>query len=321
MTTDRRGKLRRCLSPMSFDLVFFGGTGDLTWRKLMPALFQAFRHGKLPEGGRILAVARDERSDDEYRRFIRDRFVEVEPSKRPSEEEFERFAQLLHYRRMDLSKPEHYAGLKDWIDARGADTAVLDLATSPYLFPVICEQLGTAGLNGPKVRVVLEKPLGHDLDSALQINRVVRSVFREEQAFRIDQYLGKPAVQNLMALRFGNALFEPLWRRESIANIQITLAESIGVGTRGDYYDKTGALRDMIQNHALQLLTMIAMEPPSTSDADAIRDEKLKVLRSLKPFTTEMVLRDVVRGQYKAGTVQGDPVKGLDQQLPDDRVR
>jgi glucose-6-phosphate 1-dehydrogenase len=295
---------------MSFDLVFFGGTGDLTWRKLMPALFQAFRHGKLPEGGRILAVARDERSDDEYRRFIRERFVEVEPSKRPREDEFERFAQLLHYRRMDLSKPEHYAGLKAWIDARGADTAVLYLATSPYLFPVICAQLGTAGLNGPQVRVVLEKPLGHDLDSALQINRVVRSVFREEQAFRIDHYLGKPAVQNLMALRFGNALFEPLWRRESIANIQITLAESLGVGTRGDYYDKTGALRDMIQNHALQLLTMIAMEPPSTSDADAIRDEKLKVLRSLKPFTAETVLRDVVRGQYKAGTVKGDPVKG-----------
>jgi glucose-6-phosphate 1-dehydrogenase len=295
---------------MSFDLVFFGGTGDLTWRKLMPALFQAFRHGKLPEGGRILAVARDERTDEAYRQFIRERFVEVEPSKRPSDDEFERFAQLLHYRRMDLSKPEHYAGLRAWLDARGADTTVLYLATSPYLFPVICEQLGAAGLNGPHIRVVLEKPLGHDLESALQINRVVRSVFREEQAFRIDHYLGKPAVQNLMALRFGNALFEPLWRRESIANIQITLAESLGVGTRGDYYDKTGALRDMIQNHALQLLTMIAMEPPSTSDADAIRDEKLKVLRSLKPFTAETVLRDVVRGQYKAGTVQGDPVKG-----------
>ena len=302
---------------MSFDLVFFGGTGDLTWRKLMPALFQALRHGKLPDGGRILAVARDERSDDEYRRFVRDRFVEVEPSKRPSDEEFERFARLLHYRRMDLSRPEHYEGLKAWIDERGADTVVLYLATSPYLFPVICEQLGAAGLNGPKVRVVLEKPLGHDLDSALQINRVVRSAFREEQAFRIDHYLGKPAVQNLMALRFGNALFEPLWRRESIANIQITLAESLGVGTRGDYYDKTGALRDMIQNHALQLLTMIAMEPPSTSDADAIRDEKLKVLRSLKPFTPESVARDVVRGQYKAGTVGGQRVPGY---LEEDKV-
>ncbi|MEK8053434.1 glucose-6-phosphate dehydrogenase [Ideonella sp. DXS22W] len=295
---------------MSFDLVFFGGTGDLTWRKLMPALFQAFRHGKLPPGGRILAVARDERSDDEYRAFIKERFVEVDSAKRPSDDEFARFAELLHYRRMDLSQPAHYAGLKAWIDERGADTAVLYLAISPYLFPVVCEQLGAVGLNGPRVRVVLEKPLGHDLASAQQINRVVRSVFHESQAFRIDHYLGKPAVQNLMALRFGNALFEPLWRRESIANIQITLAESLGVGTRGDYYDTTGALRDMIQNHALQLLTMIAMEPPSTNDADAIRDEKLKVLKSLKPFTPETVARDVVRGQYKAGSVDGQAVKG-----------
>ena len=295
---------------MSFDLVFFGGTGDLTWRKLMPALFQAMRHHKLPEGGRILAVARDERSDEEYRAFIKERFTEVEPSKRPSDEEFERFAGMLHYRRMDLSQPEHYAGLRRWIDARGADTAVLYLATSPYLFPVICEQLGAAGLNGPKVRVVLEKPLGHDLASAQEINRVVRSVFQERQAFRIDHYLGKPAVQNLMALRFGNALFEPLWRRECIASIEISLAEGLGVGTRGDYYDKTGALRDMIQNHALQLLTMIAMEPPSTNDADAIRDEKLKVLKSLRPFTPDLVARDVVRGQYRAGTVDGKAVVG-----------
>ena len=295
---------------MSFDLVFFGGTGDLTWRKLMPALFQAFRHGKLPPGGRILAVARDERSDADYRSFIRERFVEVESAKRPSDDEFARFAELLHYQRMDLSQPAHYAGLKTWLDQRNADTVVLYLATAPYLFPVVCEQLGIAGLNGPKVRVVLEKPLGHDLASAQEINRVVRAAFAETQAFRIDHYLGKPAVQNLMALRFGNALFEPLWRRESIANIQITLAEGLGVGTRGDYYDKTGALRDMVQNHALQLLTMIAMEPPSTNDADAIRDEKLKVLRSLKPFTAESVMRDVVRGQYKAGTIDGKPVPG-----------
>ena len=255
---------------MSFDLVFFGGTGDLTWRKLMPALFQAWRHGKLPEGGRILSVARDERSDDDYRQFIRERFVEVDSAKRPSDEEFARFAALLHYRRMDLSLPEHYAGLKEWVTARNADTVVLFLATSPHLFPQICDQLGKVGLNGTNVRVVLEKPLGHDLASAREINRVVRGAFREDQALRIDHYLGKPAVQNLMALRFGNALFEPLWRRESIANIQITLAESIGVGTRGDFYDRTGALRDMIQNHALQLLTMIAMEPPPSSDADEI---------------------------------------------------
>ncbi|MFM9914186.1 MAG: glucose-6-phosphate dehydrogenase [Rhizobacter sp.] len=295
---------------MSFDLVFFGGTGDLTWRKLMPALFQAFRHGKLPQGGRILSVARDEQSDDRYRAWLKERFQDVEGGKRPTDEEFSRFAELLHYRRMDLSHPEDYAGLKQWIDDRGAETTVLYLATSPHLFPQICEQLGIVGLNGPKVRVVLEKPLGHDLASAQEINRVVRSVFSETQAFRIDHYLGKPSVQNLMALRFGNALFEPLWRRESIANIQITLAESLGVGTRGDFYDRTGTLRDMVQNHALQLLSMVAMEPPSRYDADAIRDEKLKVLRSLKPFTDDSVARDVVRGQYRSGNAAGQAVVG-----------
>ena len=295
---------------MSFDLVLFGGTGDLAWRKLLPALFQAFRHGKLPAGGRILGVARDERSDDAYRQYIRDRFAAVEPPKRPNEDEFARFAQLVYYRRMDLSHPEDYHGLKHWLDERNADTVVLFLATSPDLFPVACEQLGRARLNGPHVRVVLEKPLGHDLASAREINRIVATAFREEQALRIDHYLGKPAVQNLMALRFGNTLFEPLWRRECVADIQITIAESIGVGTRGDFYDKTDALRDMVQNHALQLLTMIAMEPPSSNDADAIRDEKLKVLKSLRPFTRETVARDVVRGQYKAGTVDGRPAAG-----------
>jgi len=295
---------------MSFDLVFFGGTGDLTWRKLMPALFQAFRHGKLPPDGRILAVARDDQTDVQYRAWLKERFQDVELAKRPSTEEFEKFAELVHYRRLDLSQPEHYGRLKKWLGERNADTVVLYLATSPYLFPQICEQLGAVGLNGPSIRVVLEKPLGHDLASAQEINRVVRSVFKEEQAFRIDHYLGKPSVQNLMALRFGNVLFEPLWRRESIANVQITIAEDFGVGTRGDFYDKTGALRDMIQNHALQLLTMVAMEPPSSNDADAIRDEKLKVMRSLKPFTEESVARDVIRGQYRAGNAQGRKAAG-----------
>jgi len=295
---------------MSFDLVFFGGTGDLTWRKLMPALFQAFRHGKLPPDGRILAVARDDQNDVQYRAWLKERFQDVELAKRPSTEEFEKFAELVHYRRLDLSQPEHYGRLKKWLGERNADTVVLYLATSPYLFPQICEQLGEVGLNGPSIRVVLEKPLGHDLASAQEINRVVRSVFKEEQAFRIDHYLGKPSVQNLMALRFGNVLFEPLWRRESIANVQITIAEDFGVGTRGDFYDKTGALRDMIQNHALQLLTMVAMEPPSSNDADAIRDEKLKVMRSLKPFTEESVAREVIRGQYRAGNAQGKKAAG-----------
>jgi len=305
---------------MSFELVFFGGTGDLTWRKLMPSLFQAWRHGKLPADGRILAVARDDRDDASYRAWLKDRLQEAESAKRPSDDEFARFAQLIHYLRMDLSLPADYQRLKSWLASRQADTIVMYLATSPHLFPQICTQLGACGLNHERVRVVLEKPLGHDLASAQEINRVVRSVFTERQALRIDHYLGKPSVQNLVALRFGNVLFEPLWRRESIANIQITLAESLGVGTRGDFYNRTGALRDMIQNHALQLLTMIAMEPPSSADADAIRDEKLKVLRSLKPFDPFTVGRDVVRGQYRAGTINGQAVAGYleEEKVPAD---
>jgi glucose-6-phosphate 1-dehydrogenase len=302
---------------MSFDLVFFGGTGDLTWRKLMPSLFQAWRHGTLPAGGRILAVARDERNDDGYRAWLKDRLQEADTAKRPTDAEFQAFAQHIHYLRMDLSQPADYQRLQAWLAERQALTVVMYLATSPHLFPVICEQLGAAGLNDARTRVVLEKPLGHDLRSAQDINRVVRSVFSEQQALRIDHYLGKPSVQNLMALRFGNVLFEPLWRRESIANIQITLAEGLGVGTRGDFYNRTGALRDMVQNHALQLLTMLAMEPPSSADADAIRDEKLKVLRSLKPFDSHSVARDVVRGQYRSGMVEGQPVKGY---LEEDKV-
>ena len=304
---------------MAFDLVLFGGTGDLAWRKLLPALFQAWRHGKLPDGGRILGVSRQDLTDETYRTWLKEHFTEVEDAKRPSDEEFGRFAELLHYLRLDLSKAEDYRRLRAWIEssagrASRADVVVMFLATSPDLFPVVCAQLGTAGLNGSNVRVVLEKPLGHDLASAQQINRVVRSVFAEEQAYRIDHYLGKPAVQNLTALRFGNVLFEPLWRRECIANVQITIAESIGVGTRGDFYSRTGALRDMIQNHALQLLTMVAMEPPSRNVADAIRDEKLKVLRSLKRFTPESVGKDVVRGQYRAGNADGKPtVSFLDE--------
>ena len=198
---------------MSFDLVLFGGTGDLAWRKLMPALFQAFRHGTLPEGGRIIGVARDDLSNEQYRAQICARFDQVELAKRPSVEEFCRFAALLEFVRMDLSKPDDYATLAAKLAERQANTVVMYVATAPSLFTTVCEQLAAAGLNTPQTRVVLEKPLGHDLASNRSINETVRRVFNEWQIFRIDHYLGKPAVQNLFALRFGNALFEPLWRR------------------------------------------------------------------------------------------------------------
>ncbi|MFD0668662.1 glucose-6-phosphate dehydrogenase [Ramlibacter sp. MAHUQ-53] len=295
---------------MSFDLVLFGGTGDLAWRKLMPALFQAFRHGTLPLGGRIVGVARDDLDDDGYRAFIRARFDDVELSKRPSAEEFDRFAALLAFVRMDLSNPADYARLGTRLAERNARTVVMYLATAPALFTTICEQIGAAGLNTPHTRVVLEKPLGHDLASNRAINEAVRTVLSERQVFRIDHYLGKPSVQNLFALRFGNALFEPLWRREHIDHIQITIAEDLGVEKRGAFYDSTGALRDMVQNHALQMLCALAMEPPINAHADAIRDEKLKVLRSLKPWTPVTLDQHAIRGQYVAGRVGGEAVPG-----------
>ncbi|MEY4294550.1 MAG: glucose-6-phosphate dehydrogenase [Pseudomonadota bacterium] len=303
---------------MSFDLVIFGGTGDLAWRKLLPALFQAFRHGSLPEGGRIIGVGRDDMTDEAYRTIIKSRFDAVDPSKRPNTEEFDRFAATLFYLRMDLSKPEYYVTLAEMLNARnagtGADTVVMYVATAPALFTTVCEQIAAAGLNGPKTRVVLEKPLGHDLASNRVINETVRRVLTENQVFRIDHSLGKPSVQNLFALRFGNSLFEPLWRREHIANIQITIAEDLGVESRGAFYENTGALRDMVQNHALQLLCAIGMEPPINAHADAIRDEKLKVLRALKPWTAETLSQHVVRGQYTAGTISGQAVPGYKQE-------
>ena len=295
---------------MAFDLVFFGGTGDLVWRKLMPALFQAFRHGTLPESGRIIGVGRENLSDAQYRQSIEAKFEKVEGEKRPSSEEFGRFAALLSYVRMDLAQASDYAALKARLAERQTDTVVMYLSTAPTLFATICEQLAASGLNTPHTRIVLEKPLGHDLASNRAINRVAGLAFREQQIFRIDHYLGKPAVQNLFALRFGNALFEPLWRREHIANIQITIAEELGVEKRGSFYDSTGALRDMVQNHALQLLCAIAMEPPINAHADAIRDEKLKVLRALRRWTPQTLGQHVVRGQYVAGTVDGAPAAG-----------
>ena len=295
---------------MAYDVIFFGGTGDLAWRKLMPAMYEAFRHGALPGAGRILAAARERHDTASYRLWLRDRFKDLSWDEAFCEKAFEQFAESLHYLPMDLSDPSSYEQLRAWIDRQDNQAVVVYLATAPKLFTQICLSLGKAGLNRPNVRIVLEKPLGHDLLSAVEINEAVLSVFKEQQVFRIDHYLGKQSVQNLMALRFGNSLFEPLWRREWISSVQITLAEDLGVEKRGAYYDHSGALRDMVQNHLLQLLCMVAMEPPSSDDADSVRDEKLKVLRSLRPFSAADVAQNVVRGQYRAGSIGGKSVKG-----------
>ena len=299
---------------MSFQLVLFGGTGDLAWRKILPALFQAYRHQTLPKNGRIIGVARDKMNDAEFRALIGERLQTIDGEKRPQSAEFNEFAQQLFYQPCDLNRSSDYAALKQKLNEHTADICVMYLATAPHLFTSICEHLGACGLNTKNTRIVLEKPLGQNLQTNREINAAVKSHFSEWQIFRIDHYLGKPSVQNLFALRFGNSLFEPLWRRDTVSSIQITLAEQIGISTRGPFYEQTGALRDMIQNHALQLLCAIAMEPPINAHADAIRDEKLKVLRSLKPWSTQTLRRDIVRGQYSAGLVEGVPVKGYTEE-------
>ncbi|MGG1949504.1 hypothetical protein AB1286_32645 [Trinickia sp. NRRL B-1857] len=218
------------------------------------------------------------------------------------------FLARLDYLQIDVSQPAAFAAVTS--DARHAERhAHLLLGDAPSLFVPICEGLAAAGLTGG-ARVVLEKPLGYDLASSNEINDAVGRIFAEDQIYRIDHYLGKEAVQNLFALRFGNSLFEPLWRREWVESIQITVAEQLGVETRGSFYDQTGTMRDMVQNHLLQLLSIIAMEPPQSMDADAVRGEKLRVLRSLKPLSGDDIRRNVVRGQYHAGAINGSPVRG-----------
>ncbi|HEX5393931.1 MAG TPA: glucose-6-phosphate dehydrogenase [Rhodocyclaceae bacterium] len=295
-------------SDQALDLVIFGGAGDLAARKLLPALYMAHRQNQLPAATRIIAVGRQEWQRDGFLAFVDDKsrpFIDAEDFDAKT---WASFIDRLDYLSLDASQ----AGAYEALAQRLANNAIriYYLATAPALFTVICDNLSAAGLIDAGSRVVLEKPLGHDLQSARRINEDVGRCFDESQIYRIDHYLGKETVQNLMALRFGNAIFEPLWRAPIIESVQITVAETVGVGTRAGFYDGTGALRDMVQNHLLQLLCIIAMEPPASLDPDAVRDEKLKVLRSLGPMSLADVVRDTVRGQYTAGAVDGEPVRG-----------
>ena len=291
----------------AFDIVFFGGTGDLALRKLLPSLYHAHKDGVLHPDGRIHALGRKALGQDGYLALLEER-VRPRLGEHADEPMWKTFLARVHFHVLDAQQPQHYTKLANVLGPPSGRVVVCYLATAPSLFIPICEHLAAAGLNHPNVRVVLEKPLGHDLPSSNAINEAVGQCFTENQIYRIDHYLGKESVQNLLAVRFGNTLFEPLWRREWIDNVQITIAEELGVEERGDFYDRTGALRDMLQSHLLQLLCMVAMEPPASLTEDAVRDEKLKVLRSLKPFTPEDVLTKAVRGQYRSGAINGRPV-------------
>ena len=291
----------------AFDIVFFGGTGDLTLRKLLPALYQAHKAGSLHQDGRIFALGRKPIGLQGYVKLLEQR-VKPRLTANFDEASWASFISRLHFLTLEAGTAPDYAALAQALGSSPDRVVVCYLATAPHLFTTICEQLAAVGLNHANVRLVLEKPLGHDLKSSNAINASVGKCFSESQIYRIDHYLGKESVQNLLAIRFGNTLFEPLWRREWIDNVQITIAEEIGVEERGEFYDRTGALRDMLQNHLLQLLCMVAMEPPSSLAEDAVRDEKLKVLKSLKPFSVEDVLAKTVRGQYRSGAINGLPV-------------
>lgn len=306
--------------PETFNMVFFGGTGDLVARKLLPGMYQLHRNGQLAGRGRILCLGRQNLTTETYLQTAEEKARQFIPKGEWEDEVWAEFKNNVFYVRVDVGQPQDYAGLKEALGQAPSEVTVFFLSVAPNLFTVVCENLAAQGLNGPGFRVVLEKPLGHDLASSNAITEAVGRHYQERQVYRIDHYLGKESVQNLMALRFGNALFEPLWQRMWVSNVQITIAEEVGIGSRGGFYEGTGALRDMVQNHLLQLLCFVAMEPPVSLDSNAIRDEKLKVLKALVPFKPEDVANKTVRGQYRGGVIGGETVPGYlnEAQIPPD---
>jgi glucose-6-phosphate 1-dehydrogenase len=284
-----------------FDLVIFGATGDLARRKIVPSLFRRLAVHQMPPGARIIGAARSKMSRSDFRKEAReslDQFVDPALMK---PELIEEFLASLDYVPVDATGDGGWGQLAKKLNEKPDHIRAFYLSVAPQLFSEIAHRLSQAGVATPSSRIVVEKPIGHDLASARALNAELKRHFDEHQIYRIDHYLGKETVQNLMAIRFANALFEPLWNAHYVDHVQITVAESIGVAGRGAYYDKSGAMRDMVQNHLMQLLCLTAMEPPSKFDPDAVRDEKLKVIRALEPLK----LSDTVRGQYRANGKDG----------------
>ncbi|MFP3942986.1 MAG: glucose-6-phosphate dehydrogenase [Alphaproteobacteria bacterium] len=287
-------------------LVIYGGSGDLAMRMLYPALFYLEQDGLLPPGLRIVAVSRTPREDRAFAEEVMSRFVAQRRGGLPDGDLVRRFVRRLSHCTLDLTGPDAHRRLQTVPGGR----ILHYLATPPSLYGPICRSIAAAGLNGRGAFLVLEKPIGHDLQSSREINEAVAEAFPEENIFRVDHYLGKETVQNLLVLRFANMLFEPLWNTGGIEQVQITVSETVGVGGRRDYYDEMGALRDMVQNHMMQLLCLVAMEPPGDLDEDAVRNEKVKVVRALRPFSAADAARKTVRGQYTAGVIEGKSVPG-----------
>ena len=293
------------------DIVIFGGTGDLAMRMLLPSLYHLDREGYLPASLRIIAAARSALDDAGFRDAAAAALNDFVPGDHRDADGLRAFLERLSYVQLDAAEADSYRALAARLRpaAEGAVT-ICYLSTAPRFYARICANLAQAGIAGPATRLVLEKPIGHDLQSCRAVNDGVAEVFDESRVFRVDHYLGKETVQNLIALRFANMLFEPSWNSVGIEQVQITVAETVGVEGRWEYYNESGALRDMLQNHMLQLLCLVAMEPPSSMHPDAVRDEKLKVLRSLRPIPLRDIPQKTVAGQYSAGAIAGESVPG-----------
>jgi glucose-6-phosphate 1-dehydrogenase len=298
----------RIIAVEPFDLVVFGGTGDLAYRKLLPAMYHRHRDKQIPKEARIIGVSRRGMSDEDYRAATETALREHVADADLEPEIVRSFIERLHFVSVDALSESGWSELAAVLEDGKDRVRAFYLAVDPSLFGRISARIGEELLVTPKTRVIIEKPIGHDLGTACEVNDAVGQVFDESQIYRIDHYLGKETVQNLMALRFANALFEPLWNAEHVDHVQITVAETLGVEGRGAYYDHSGALRDIVQNHIIQLLCLVAMEPPARMDADSVRDEKLKVIRALLPINERNAGTATVRGQYRAGNIGGSSV-------------
>lgn len=294
-------------------LVIFGASGDLTYRKLIPAVFDLFMNGSLPEGYAVLGVSRTEFTDKQFRKKMKEGIRQFAYHKEADQKKIDRFLSLLFYLSIDTAKGEEYIHVKKKLGELDKQfnlghNYIFYLSTPPYLYPVIPKFLYGQGLTLQQKgfrRIIIEKPFGHNLSSAIELNKQLLEFFQEDQIYRIDHYLGKETVQNMLVTRFANGIYEPLWNRNYIQHIEITAAESVGVENRGGYYDESGALRDMIQNHLLQVLSIVAMEPPSKITPEEIRYEKMKVFRSLRPLSKIDLKKNIIRGQYTEATVRG----------------
>lgn len=298
----------------ALDIVIFGGSGDLSLRKLMPALYFLYRQGKFADGSRIAGLSRGQISRNDFRKLVMEN-LRIYLGAEYDETVAQAFSELLHYIALDISGDGEWDQVTAYLHPVTAREIIYYMAVPPTLFGTICMQLNRQGLNPDNSRLVVEKPLGEDAESAEVVNKILSAGFREDQIYRIDHYLGKESVQNILEFRFEDGKVEPLWNRDHIENIQITVAETVGVEGRAEFLDRAGILRDMIQNHLMQILCFLAMEAPEELTADSIRDQKLRVVKALRPVTVQNVRDHVVRAQYGLGEVNGQPEPGYAQEI------